>query len=267
MPPDRRFSESEIREVFERAAAEQQAAEREPEGLTLEEMQEVAASAGLDPQFVARAAQAVALGEPDSGRTAFGPMPTGVYRTELLPGPATDALWASVLSDARHTFAAEGKVRDTAPGGLRAWRNGNLRVTLEPAGAGSRLSLRTRKDDAAPGLVMMGVLVTLGLVAVAVSLLGYGDLSAAAGWTGMILGGALGGAGMWAGQRGWAATRETQMEEIAARARERSAQHAAPAAETPALVPTGAPAAPLLDLDLGDAADIETPAARRRVAE
>ena len=256
MPSDRRFSEREIREVFERAAAQQQAAEREPDGLTLAEMQEIAASSGIDPQYVARAAEAVALGEPEQGRTTWGPVPTGVYRTEMLPGPPTDALWASVLSDARHTFAAEGKTR--TDGALREWRNGNLRVTLEPAGTGSRLSLRTRKDSAAAGVANMGVLILIGLIATAISVVGYGDMSAAMGWMGMVFGGTAGGLGMWVGQRGWAATRETQMEEVAARARTRSAE-AAPVA---APLPASPVEAPRLDLDaLGDAPEAE--AARR----
>ena len=133
MPSDRRFSEREIREVFERAAAQQQAAAQEADGLTLGEMQEVAASAGIAPEFVARAAQAVALGEPEQGRTNAGPLPTGVYRTELLPGPPTDRLWDALVADLRRTFDAEGKVR--ADGRVREWRNGNLRATLEPAAA------------------------------------------------------------------------------------------------------------------------------------
>ena len=256
MPSDRRFSEREIREVFERAAAQQQAAEREPDGLTLAEMQEIAASSGIDPQYVARAAEAVALGEPEQGRTTWGPVPTGVYRTELLPGAPTDALWASVLSDARHTFAAEGKAR--TDGALREWRNGNLRVTLEPAGAGSRLSLRTRKDGAAPGLVNMAVLVALGLLAVGISLVGYDDPAAALGWIWMVVGGTLGAAGTWYGQRTWAATREAQMEGVAARARARSDAHSG----APAVAETAPPVAPALDLDaLGDVPDAE--AARR----
>lgn len=243
MSSDRRFSEREIREVFERAAAQQQAAHQEPDGLTLEEMQEVALSAGLDPQYVASAAQSVALGEPETGRTSFGPVPTGAYRTELLPGPPTDALWTSILADVRHTFAAEGKTpRD---GSLREWRNGNLRVTLEPAGTGSRLSLRTRKDSAASGVVNMGVVAVMGLIATLISLIAYGDMSAVLGWGGMFLGGAMGTGGMWAGQRSWAATRETQMEEVAARAFERSTDDAPPL-HTPSF---STPAAPLLNLD------------------
>lgn len=254
MPSDRRFSEREIREVFERAAAQQQAAAQEADGLTLAEMQEVAVSAGLDPAFVARAAQAVALGEPEQGRTATGPIPTGVYRTELLPGPPTDALWAALLSDLRHTFNAEGKARDD--GHMREWRNGNLRATLEPAGAGSRLSLRTRRDGQAGVVVNLGVLMTVGLLAVAISLIGYGDAETAIGWLWMVFGGAAGMTGAWVGQRSWVTAREGQMEDVATRARDRSADALPPLAsplESPAV------GGQILDLDaLGDAPDAET---------
>ncbi len=260
MPSDRRFSEREIREVFERAAAQQQAAAQEADGLTLAEMQEVAASAGLDPAFVARAAQAVALGEPEQGRTATGPIPTGVYRTELLPGPPTDALWAALLSDLRHTFNAEGTVRDD--GAVREWRNGNLRATLEPAGVGSRLSLRTRRDGQAAGVVNLSVVMLIGLLAVAVSLVGFGDADAAMGWVGMAFGGAAGMTGLWLGQRSWATTREGQMEDVATRARDRSALGAPPLA---APLASSTADRPSLDLDaFGDAPDAEAAARARR---
>ena len=73
-------------------------------------------------------------------------------------------------------------------------------------------------------------------------------------WLWMLFGGAAGMAATWAGQRSWAARRETQMEAVATRARERSADGAPPLT---------APA-PLLDLDaLDDPLDAE---ARSRVA-
>ena len=244
MATPRRFSEREIREVFERAAAQQQAASQPSDGLTLAEMQEVAASAGIAPRFVAAAAQAVALGEPERGRTTAGPVPTGVYHTELLPGPPTDHAWARLVADLRRTFDAEGTVR--ADGPVREWRNGNLRATLEPAGAGSRLSLRTRRDSVAASVANGGVLLVLGMVAVAVSLIGYGDTEAALGWMWMVLGGGLLAATGWVRQRSWAQTREGQMEALASRAGGAAAPLAVPAALAEPLSRAGSPR---LDLD------------------
>ena len=258
MPTPRRFSEREIREVFERAAAQQQAASQPSEGLTLAEMQEVAASAGIAPELVAQAAQAVALGEPEQGRTTVGPVPTGVYHTEPLPVPPSDDLWAGLTADLRRTFDAEGKTR--AEGPVREWRNGNLRATLEPAGAGSRLSLRTRRDGAASGAVNGSILMILGVLAVAVSLVGYGDVEAALNWLWMVLGGGLLAAAGWTRQRSWARTRQEQMEAVAARA-----GHAAAPLPTEAfLAETTGPAGGLL-LDLDALVDpLPTDAARAR---
>ena len=258
MPTPRRFSEREIREVFERAAAQQQAASRPSEGLTLAEMQEVAASAGIAPEFVAAAAQAVALGEPERGRTTAGPVPTGVYHTELLPGPPSDDAWARLVADLRRTFGAEGTVRVDGP--VREWRNGNLRATLEPAGAGSRLSLRTRRDGAAGRVANGAVWALLGAVAVAVSLIGYGDTEAALGWMWMLLGGGFLAAAGWTRQRSWARTREEQMEALAARA-------GRDATALPTLLGKPPARPPLLDLDaLPDPVptDAASPRARTR---
>lgn len=255
MSTPRRFSEREIREVFERAAAQQQAASQPSDGLTLDEMQEVAASAGIAPEFVAAAAQSVALGEPERGRTTVGPVPTGVYHTELLPGPPTDEAWARLVADLRRTFDAEGKVR--ADGAVREWRNGNLRATLEPAGAGSRLSLRTRRDGAASRVANGAVWAVLGVVAVAVSLIGFGDVEAALGWLWMVAGGGLLGVTGWVGQRSWAQTREQQMEALAARA-------GRDAATTSLAQPPALDARPALDLGALQDLPTETASARRR---
>ena len=261
MSTPRRFSEREIREVFERAAAQQQAASQPSDGLTLAEMQEVAASAGIAPEFVAAAAQAVALGEPERGRTTAGPVPTGVYHTERLPGPPTDEAWGRLVADLRRTFDAEGTVR--ADGPVREWRNGNLRATLEPAGVGSRLSLRTRRDSVASSVANGAVLLVLGMVAVAVSLVGYGDTEAALGWAWMMLGGGLLAATGWVRQRSWAQTREGQMEALASRA---GAAAAPPAGPAPLAEPPGHTGLPLLDLDALAEPPTPTAASARRRA-
>lgn len=259
MSDGRRFNESEIREVFERAAREQEHASRRAsqEGLTLEEMQEIAASAGIAPEFVAAAARSVALGEPETGRTTTLGIPVGVYRTERLPGPPTDALWDELVSDLRRTFAASGKV--TASGRVREWRNGNLRATLEPAAEGSRLVLRTRRSGTSDTITLAAVAVALGLVVAVLSAVGVVGVEAAAAWV-WAAGGLVGGAALWNGQRNWAATRERQMAEVAERAVAAS-QEGAPAV-LGALTP--APSSPLaasgqIDLDALGLEDLDAP--------
>ena len=253
----RTFSEDEARDVFARAAREQQAADEAAEtgaGLTLGELQEIGRASGLDPARVAAAARTVALGEPEASRTALGPVPTGVRRTAFLAEPPTDALWERLVADARRTVGAPGRIRTA--GDAREWRNGNLRMALEPAGDGSRLSFRSDRRAARTLLAASLVLAAIGLF---VAVAGVDGLEP--GLTVAVVA-TLAAALVALRQRGWAETRERQMAEVAERASTWSAE-----------ARLGAPAerlgAPLLDLDSpGDLGDeslgIETPRRRTR---
>ncbi|MEO0556631.1 MAG: hypothetical protein AAF170_00465 [Bacteroidota bacterium] len=252
---ERRYSEREIREVFERAARDQEQAKASAtqEGLTLDEMQEIAASAGIAPEFVANAARSVALGEPEQGRMNLGPIPRGVFRTEFLPGPPSATLWEDLVGDAQDMFQAQGTV--TRTGRVREWRNGNLRVTLEPSGDGSRLRLQTRRDAVASQLTALAVLLIAAFSAT------FGSSAQGDGlmlWIGMLSVTSLVTAGIWAAQRTWATTRERQMEAIAERAVIRS-QAAMPVSHPTSSPSLEAPSArssqldpDLLDLDALD---------------
>ena len=253
---ERRYSEREIREVFERAARDQEQAKASAsqEGLTLDEMQEIAASAGIAPEFVANAARSVALGEPEQGRMSLGPIPRGVFRTELLPGPPTEALWAELVADLRRTFSAQGNVTETHR--VREWRNGNLRVTLEPAGEGSRLHLQTRRDRVQPQLFAISMAAFICVYAVLMSTIDTDPGKLALG--GIMLTASLAGvAGLWVSQRSWATTREQQMEAIAQRAGALSQD----VSSIPEALPTRTPVIEpgLLDLDAAGTRTHSTP--------
>ena len=253
---DRRYSEREIRAVFERAAREQEAAraDRVQDGLTLAEMQEVAASAGIAPEFVEQAARSVSLGDPEEGLQRLGPIPRGVSRTQILPAPPTAALWEDLVGDCQELFEARGSVRQT--GRVREWRNGNLRATLEPLGDGSRLRLQTRRDGVTAQLFGLG-LVLIAAIALTV---GAGGLSNAGLWAGLLVIAGLGGAGLWASQHAWATTRASQFQALAERALVRTQPPpVARATASPArLAPTG-----LADAD-EEAADARASSSGRR---
>ena len=261
--PDDRFSEDEIRQVFERAAADYEQATRRsaPDGLTVDEMAEVGEASGIPRAFVEAAARAVRLGEPEAARGSLGPIPTSVRRTAFLNEPPSDALWERLVADARRTFDARGTAQTV--GQLREWRNGNLVVTLEPAAEGSRLEVRTRRSDVRPLLGISALLVFVGVFAGVTGLLS----GEAGGWVPglMFLLFAVVQAGIVAvRQRSWAGTREAQMEALA----ERAAAFGAPVSALEAPAPTasdGPHGVPLLDLnalDLGD--DAPAPEAPRR---
>ena len=233
---DRHFTEEEAREVFARAAERQHAVGARADGLSLDELRAIGAEAGLDPEFVEAAARSVALGEPETARPSLGPIPRGVSRTVLLPDAPSDALWEQVLGDARRTFAAQGTV--TGSGRLREWRNGNLRVSLEPARGGSRLHLQTRRDDRVQGVLLAGFAAACGLLALFLSTLNAGfDPEAVPTWLLLIVGGSLGALALGVGQRRWADERGRQMDGII----QRAAEAGEPAAgELAAAAPRGA---------------------------
>ena len=243
MSVERRYSEQEIAAIFERAAEEQKSAQQtlHGEGLTLAELQQIGAEAGLLPEFVARAAAASEQKITVLPRRTYLGLPIGVARTAEWPGPFTDADWDRLVADLRGTFHARGKV--SREGGLRTWRNGNLQAIVEPTDTGHRLRLQTTKGDATGGIGVGLTFFVIGLVGVLATwfgIQGLAGLGEAAGLF-MLMGAVV--AGFQALQLPrWAQERARQMDAVAARLLEQRMTTALPTATPPA-------AAPRLDLD------------------
>jgi hypothetical protein len=140
---ERRYREDEVTAIFRRATEEQKV--RGPamppgEGLTLADVQQIGRDVGIEPQLIARAAAALDRPEGTTVRT-FLRLPIRVGRTVELDRLVTDAEWQQLVVDLDEIFNAQGVVR--FDGGVRSWRNGNLRVTIEPGESASRLRLGT----------------------------------------------------------------------------------------------------------------------------
>jgi len=215
---ERRYTDDEIREIFELAAtAGLPGGPGQPrsDGLTLDAIQDIGREVGLAPDVVARAAASLDARPARPPRTSWG-VPIEVGHAVRLPRPLTDREWARLVAELRATFGARGKVSEQ--GGLREWANGNLHACVEPDEHGYRLRLGTIKGDAA-GLNALGI---TGLAAGAltlVSLLLSGEPQAAA-FVPTVFGGA-GAAALLANRvrlPRWARLRERQMEHIAATA-------------------------------------------------
>lgn len=177
MTAPRRFSDDEVQQILERASLDDLSASGDAmapggsldagaRGMTLQQLQEIAVEAGIDPAAVARAAERVARGElaPVQVRAVMG-APVAVAKTIDLGTRVDDATWDRMVLLLRDTFGARGRVR--VEGGLREWSNGNLSAVLEPTPQGDRLRVSTRKGDAAMfralgnvGLTIAGVLTT-----------------------------------------------------------------------------------------------------------
>ncbi|MBO6575902.1 MAG: hypothetical protein JJ896_10370 [Rhodothermales bacterium] len=251
MSDSRRYSEEAIAEIF-RQAAEAQADARNragaPDGLTLEEIQEIGAEAGLSPEFVRKAAERLHTQvRTDPAPSLFG-LDIGVARSVDLPGRVTEAQWHDLVGDLRHTFRAKGKVHEH--GAFKEWSNGNLHVMLEPNGDKHRLRMRTMKQTSRD-LMFGGVTVgTMGLLFMLFILTVRGAADPDALVTApLFIGGIIMAAIGYLQLPRWSETRSLQMEDIARRAVERMQDHAEQAANREALPAAEADAEPLLEME------------------
>ena len=214
---DRRYSDEEVAEIFERAAeTEQQSRQQLParsEGLSLTELQKIGQEAGIAPEAVAQAARS--LDQPRQPETpVFLGLPVGAARTVRLERRMTDEEWDRLVVDLRETFNARGVVR--SEGSLRSWSNGNLQALVEPDGSGYRVRFRTIKGEARPFMFMGLGLLGASLAGFIVSALdgsvpaleNYGTMAVVG--LGFFAWGAL-------PLRAWAKLRKRQMDELADR--------------------------------------------------
>lgn len=213
---ERRFDDDEIREILVRATevrddtpalpAAADAAHGPGHGLTLAQLQDVAAEAGIAPAHIAEAAAALdvdraALPAP---KTQLG-VPVSTAHAVRLPRMLDPDEWDRFVVRLRDTFDAAGEVR--TEGSLQTWTDGHLKVLLEPLDQGARLRFQSLHNDAkqyldgglamgVSGAILTGLLVTLSLVQgrpIPVGLLG------------LMAGLPVVGAGMWAVGRAKAA--------------------------------------------------------------
>lgn len=224
MPDQIRYDEAAINEIFRQAAEAQKDAQERTgpaNGLTLDELQEIGAAAGLSPEFVARAAANMAVEIEEPALPTFLGLEIGVRRSVALPGPMSDEDWVSLVADLRQTFHARGKIQEA--GELREWYNGNLFAHVQPDGGGYRLSMGSTKASARD-LMMTG----MGLVVGSVFAVAMLTLFSTGAWRGifpflmMMAGGLFMGSYGYLQLPGWRRRREAQMEAVGRRAVERA---------------------------------------------
>lgn len=145
---ERRYSEDEVAAIFRYATEEQKVQEHSlpaAEGLSLAEIQQIGREVGIGRQQIARAAAVLDQREGTSVRKFLG-LPIRLGRIVELGRVVSDAEWERLVVDLDEIFDAQGEVR--CKDGFRSWRNGNLRVTVEPGASGARLRLGTYHEIA-----------------------------------------------------------------------------------------------------------------------
>lgn len=221
MTNERRYSEDEVAEIFDRASETHatgvtggtSSGLTKTQGMSLSELEEIGDEVGIPRALVRRAAAGLdhpPLDDASASRKLLGST-IGVGKVVHLPRNLTDEEWAALVVDLRDTFNSKGTIRQD--GAFRQWTQGNLQALLEPTESGARLRLRTMKGSAVPALTMGGLIGVMGGAA-AVMASGPADMVVLG-----LLG--VGGATMHLGARfllpGWRRTRAEQMEAVIAR--------------------------------------------------
>jgi hypothetical protein len=226
---ERRYSEEEVAEIFERATQAQQFGRRQlpaSEGVTLAELQEIGGEVGIPADLVAHAAHS--LDRAASPSRKFLGVPIGVGHVVDLRRQLTDDEWEQFVVVLRETFDARGSVRYDGP--FRQWTNGNLQALLEPTETGHRIRFRTTNGSARAWMTGgVGLLGLAGAVFTAILVTGRGDAGALMSLVTIGLG--MFGVGALR-LPSWARLRRRQMEALAERLQIEG--HAAPPDDPPA---------------------------------
>lgn len=216
---DRRFTDREMKLIFERAGEADVAAQSE-QGYSLAEMEEIARQVGLNPAAIAKAASTIRA--PESSHPVLG-APVRFRASRTLPGKLTEDDIASVALHVREETGVHGELRNV-PGGVE-WRArtamGLFVVDFTTRGDGTRVDLTVARGDEAV-LTAMGAGAagaTVGAIAAyfianALGAVGFGEVVVSAVTA---LGGAAAVVRMWWPRvaRRWAKKTDALMQSIA----------------------------------------------------
>jgi hypothetical protein len=215
---DRRFTDREMRLIFERAGEADVGAQGD-RGYSLAEMQEIARQVGLSPTDVARAASTIS--SPQVSYPVLGG-PIRFHASHTLNGKLTEDGIASVALKIREATGFHGELREV-PGGAE-WRvrsaTGLIVVDFTAKGAGTRIDLTVARDDEAAvtaiGVGVAGLLTGVAAAIAAATGMHVGPLA------GIGIGAVTAIGGAWAGtrllwsraSRRWARKTDAMMEAI-----------------------------------------------------
>lgn len=219
----RTYSQDEVREIIRRAAdatAEKERKASEDTGFSLDDLRDLAASSGIDPDVMAEAARSLDREVVETFEKRVVGVKTSAAHAVWLEGPFTDDDWQALVADCRTTFAAKGKVHNEA--GLREWSNGNLHVLVEPAGDDVIIRMRTHYG-AAERMLTGGIAASVAFSIMVLSALSdgkaLGDI-----WSSLaiVLAAFLAAGGfLFSKLKNWSRTRESQMNAIGRRMEQR----------------------------------------------
>ncbi|MBT8399690.1 MAG: hypothetical protein KJO98_04380, partial [Rhodothermia bacterium] len=167
MSQNRLYTEKEFGNVLRRASELQQeeGASAAP-GLTLNELQHVAKEAGIDPDFVRRAAAELDQEPPEKGDLLFGG-PTRLEFKSVVDRKVSGPEWDGAVEVIRHVIGVDG--REVLDGPSREWvhqdqMGGRMRVSMTPTDQQTRIHASYRMTE---WLWLHFIMVCVGIAPVA----------------------------------------------------------------------------------------------------
>lgn len=142
--PDRRYDQNELAAIF-RAAAEAQAkdtTESGSDGLTISEIERVASEVGIDPKYIASAAETLEK-SPSKKGFMLGGSPSRRVIVKDFDGELDDAAWEEIVGEMREAIGATGT--PSIMGKSREWTGGtdvkNAHLSATPKNGRTRFRL------------------------------------------------------------------------------------------------------------------------------
>lgn len=159
MPHRRLFGEDDISRILKRAATLQEAdvAGKDPMGLTLEELQQVAADAGLDPAYVVAAVRDLDHQPPEpDGRFYVWGAPVTLEIERYVDAPLREEAWAEAVGELRSRYKKGGtpsRLGTTREWALpRSYGKDKVHVTATPRGQQTRVRIRQSLEEEIGGV-------------------------------------------------------------------------------------------------------------------
>ncbi|RMH59952.1 MAG: hypothetical protein D6685_10715 [Bacteroidetes bacterium] len=149
MPDSRLYGDQEIRAILRRAAERQHLDPAPPqhrEGLTLEELQQVAAEAGIEPAHVEAAIAEIERTPPEARGVQVWGAPMHVEREGFIEGTVPDPAWEEMVAALQQAYNGPGEVRRI--GRTREWSfagssGDGVLVSVAERDGGTRIRLST----------------------------------------------------------------------------------------------------------------------------
>lgn len=169
----RRYGDRELNAIIRRAVELQHATQKREDdtlsgaaGVSLEQLQGLAAEAGIDPEYVARAAAELEAGTETPARHFWGG-PASFTLDRTLEGELPQAAWDELLTEVADSL--NGSTSPSRVGDLLEGQDASTRVRIRSDQGRTRIAVRSKYGEVMPGVpitvLSLAFLAAMGVMA------------------------------------------------------------------------------------------------------